>query len=74
MAVTAVDPPLPKSVALSKIVESVMRYALLIADSGSTQKLGYIKATKNMTRIMEFKQRTKTHATDAQKSANSQHL
>lgn len=43
IAVTAVEPPLPNSPDLSKIVESVIPYALLTASAGSVQKLGYMK-------------------------------
>lgn len=48
MAVTAVEPPGPKSfVFSSRIVVSVMRYALLIAFSVSVQKSGYKKRKKD---------------------------
>jgi hypothetical protein len=43
IAVTAVEPPLPKSSDFSKIVESVSLYALFTLSAGSVQKSGYIK-------------------------------
>lgn len=42
IAVTAVEPPLPNSPDFSKILESVILYALLTASSGSLQKSGYM--------------------------------